>query len=56
MKYVVIDVMEKEVYYFIDSIEMGFALDSITRKRDYLEIPYRVNYYNNGQVLVIRSR
>ena len=54
MKYVIIDVMEKKVYCYEDSIEMGFALDSITR--DYLDIPYRVNSYNNGQILAIRNR
>ena len=56
MIYVIIDVMEKKVYCYEDSIEMGFALDSITRVRDYLDIPYRVNSYNNGQILAIRNR
>ena len=54
-KYVVIDVMEQEVYYFSDSIEMGFSIDSITSERDRLEIPYKMRYYNNGKVVVIRG-
>ena len=56
MKYIIIDVMEKKVYYCEDSIEMGYTLDSITRVRDYLDIPYKINSYNNGQIRVIRNR
>ena len=55
MKYCIIDVMEREIYFFQDDIEMGFALDSITSQRDRLEIPYKVHYYNNGKVLSIRE-
>jgi hypothetical protein len=54
-KYIIIDVMEHNVYYFYDDIEMGFSLDSITSERDRLEIPYVVRYYNNGRVLSIRA-
>lgn len=54
-KYIIIDVMEHNVYYFSDDIEMGFSLDSITSVRDRLEIPYVVRYYNNGRVLSIRT-
>lgn len=54
-KYIIIDVMEHNVYYFADDIEMGFSLDSITSERDRLEIPYVVRYYNNGRVLSIRA-
>ena len=54
-KYIIIDVMEHNVYYFADDIEMGFALYSITSVRDRLEIPYVVKYYNNGKVLSIRA-
>lgn len=54
-KYIIIDVMEHNVYYFTDDIEMGFSLDSITSERDRLEIPYVVRYYNNGRVLSIRA-
>ena len=53
--YIIIDVMEQNIYYFVDDIEMGFALDSITSERDKLEIPYVVRYYNNGRVLSIRA-
>lgn len=53
--YIIIDVMEQNIYYFVDDIEMGFALDSITSERDRLEIPYVVRYYNNGRVLSIRA-
>ena len=53
-KYIIIDVMEHNVYHFADDIEMGFSLDSITSERDRLEIPYVVRYYNNGKVLSIR--
>lgn len=56
MKYIIIDIMEKKIYYYEDSIEMGYALESITRVRDYLDIPYKINFYNNGQVLAIRDR
>lgn len=55
MNYVIIDVMENEIYYFEDSIDMGFSLDSITSQRDRLEIPYTIHYYNNGKVLSIRA-
>lgn len=54
-KYIIIDVMEHNVYYFADDIEMGFSLDNITSVRDRLEIPYVVRYYNNGRVLSIRA-
>lgn len=54
-KYIIIDVMEHNVYCFADDIEMGFSLDSITSVRDRLEIPYVVRYYNNGRVLSIRA-
>lgn len=55
MKYCIIDVMEGNIYFFADNIEMGFAFDSITSQRDRLEIPYKVHYYNNGKVLSIRE-
>ena len=54
-KYIIIDTMEHNVYYFFDSIEMGFSLDSIISERDRLEIPYVVRYHNNGRVLSIRD-
>lgn len=54
-KYIIIDVMEHNVYCFADDIEMGFSLDNITSVRDRLEIPYVVRYYNNGRVLSIRA-
>lgn len=54
MNYVIIDVMEQEIYSFIDEIEMGFSLDWILEERDRLGIKYSIRRYNNGRVLSIR--
>lgn len=53
--YIIIDVMEHNIYFFTDHIEMGFALDSILQKRDDLEIPYKLISYNYGKVISIRN-
>ena len=55
MKYIIIDVMENEIYRYCDEIEMGFSLDFILEERDRLEIPYKLRYYNFGRVVVIRN-
>lgn len=52
---IVIDVMEHNIYFFASRIEMGFALDNILRKRDDLEIPYKLISYNYGKVISIRN-
>ena len=52
-KYVVIDKMEGEVYYYPYEITMGFALEGITDRRDRLDIEYHIKYYNFGRVIVI---
>jgi len=52
-KYVVIDKMEGEVYYYPDEITMGFAMEGITDRRDRLDIEYHIKYYNFGRVIVI---
>lgn len=54
--YVIIDMMEQEYYYYYDEITMGFSLDKILEERDRLEIPYKVERFNNGNVLVIKWR
>lgn len=53
--YIIIDVMEHNIYFFTDRIEMGFALDNILQKRDDLEIPYKLISYNYGKVISIRN-
>lgn len=55
-KFVIIDVMEQQYYYYNDSITQGFALDEVLEKRNRYEIPYKIDYYNNGKVVVIKSR
>jgi hypothetical protein len=52
-KYVVIDKMEQEVYWYSDPITMGFALEGITDRRDRLDIEYHIRTYNFGNVIVI---
>lgn len=53
--YIIIDVMEHNIYFFTDRIEMGFALDRILQKRDDLEIPCKLISYNYGKVISIRN-
>lgn len=53
--YIIIDVMEHNIYFFTDYIEMGFALDRILQKRDDLEILYKLISYNYGKVISIRN-
>ena len=53
--YIIIDVMEHNIYFFTDRIEMGFALDNILQKRDDLEILYKLISYNYGKVISIRN-
>lgn len=52
-KYVVIDKMEQEVYWYSDPITMGFAMENITDRRDRLDIEYHIRTYNFGNVIVI---
>ena len=52
-KYVIIDKMENEIYYFNDEIDMGFSLDNIVDYRDRINIDYHYRYYNFGKVIVI---
>jgi hypothetical protein len=53
--YIVIDVMEHNIYHYQDEIEMGFKLDMITAFRDRFNIPYKITYYNNGKIISIRE-
>ncbi len=53
--YIVIDVMEHEIYRFSNEIEMGMALDGILEYRDRIEIPYKLVNYNFGKIIAIRS-
>lgn len=55
-KFVIIDVMEQQYYYYNDSITQGFALDEVLEQRNRYEIPYKIEYYNNGKVIIIKSR
>lgn len=53
--YIVIDVMEHEIYRFSNEIEMGMALDGILDYRDRIEIPYKIVKYNFGRIISIRD-
>lgn len=54
-KYIIIDQMEKQIYYCGDDIELGFILDRVVERRNRLLIPYRITYYNSGNVISIRA-
>ena len=53
--YIVIDVMEHEIYRFSNEIEMGMALDGILDYCDRIEIPYKIVKYNFGRIISIRD-
>ena len=55
MKYIIIDMMEKKTYSYVTDIEMGFSLDMILEERERLEIPYKLDSFNFGKVLVIKG-
>lgn len=55
-KFVIIDVMEQQYYYYNDSITQGFSLDKLLEERNRYGIPYKIEYYNNGKVIIIKSR
>lgn len=56
MKYVIIDYIENDYYYYSDDIEMGFALDRILDGYERYELPLNIIRYNNGKVYVIKMK
>ena len=54
-KYIIIDQISKDTFHFFNEIDMGFTLDFILDKYDRIEIPYRIVYYNNCNIIAIRN-
>ena len=55
-KYVIIDYVGNDYYYYQDDIDLGFALDRIMDGYTRYELPLKVYSYNNGKVYVIKMR
>lgn len=55
-KYLVIDYVADDWYYYNDDIELGFALDRIMDTYIYYDLPIRVYSYNYGKVYVIKMK
>jgi len=55
-KYLVIDYVADDWYYYNDDIELGFALDRILDTYTYYDLPTKVYSYNYGKVYVIKMK
>ena len=55
-KYVIIDYVGNDYYYYQDDIDLGFALDRIMDGYIRYELPLVVKSYNNGKVYVIKMK
>lgn len=55
-KYLVIDYVADDWYYYNDDIELGFALDRILDTYAYYDLPTKVYSYNYGKVYVIKMK
>lgn len=55
-KYVIIDYVGNDYYYYQDDIDLGFALDRIMDGYIRYELPLKVYSYNNNKVYVIKMR
>ena len=51
MKYIIIDVIEKEIYTYKNQDEMEYSLNSILETRDN---NYKIIRHNFGKIIVIR--
>jgi hypothetical protein len=54
--FIIIDIIEHEIYYFEDNIAMGVDLDIITNRLNTLHISHILRYYNNGKIVSIRKK
>ena len=55
-KYVIIDYVGNDYYYYSDEIDLGFGLDRVLDGYDRYELPLDVRSYNNGKVYVIKMK
>jgi len=53
-KYVIIDFVGNDWYYYNDDIDLGFALDRVIDGYQRYNLPLEVTSYNNGKVYVIK--
>lgn len=57
-KYIIIDKINNNINYYNNEMEQGFSLDIITNDIEY-KYPFlniKINYYNNGDIIVIREK
>ena len=53
-KYVIIDYVENDYYYYSNDIKLGFALDRILDKYLKYDLPVKVYSYNNQKVYILK--